>query len=569
MNVQDEDGGTALIFATKEGYTDMVKHLLDNGADTNVQTKNDGTALMWAARKGYIEIIKLLLENGVDQDEDGWTVLMAVAREGYVDIVKYLLDNGADVDAKYKDGSTALMNAIQDGHTETSELLITYGADVNVQDEDGVTALIVALVHDYTDIVKLLLQNGAHVNSKDKYGNTPLITSTFPFILEKGSTYNLKKNTNKKQLATNIIKSLIENGANINEKNNMGMTALMLASFHKNTNMVKLLLKYGADINMKSEMTAFDLADDKIKKMINDTRNHTPQKLVKNLANFTLDRPIKFTTHIWDFGDLKKEYKDFDGYMAEVRKQFNSFEAELKNLSENLYAKIKTFLLETNPKSDYSWCSKAPINIGWSSLDGLKEWCNNGKNPFDFTLSKPIFLDRRTKLTKFGEVIELFKQEIEIRRDFKNLTTVFERINDNLGNDFNLTTQKLERQFYTDVEKFTITLDKIFDGIKKHSAYKDIEVIANESEDGTIELRIIQVGSPSTLGAEKLLAEVEDGDFADIKANLTNLCDWSVEGSFKKSSFRINYLKSNNVKDITEPEDKPIGFTHILKFYKR
>ena len=178
-------------------------------------------------------------------------------------------------------------------------------------------------------------------------------------------------------------------------------------------------------------------------------------------------------------------------------------------------------------------------------------------------------MDRRTKLTKFGEIIDLFKQEIEIRRDFKNLTTIFERINDNLGNDFNLTTQKLERQFYTDVEKLTITLDKIFDGMKKHSNYKDIEVIANESEDGTIELRITQVGSPSTLSSEKLLAEVEDGDFADIKANLTNLCDWSVEGSFEERNFRINYLKSNNVKDIVELDDKLIGFTHILKFYKR
>jgi hypothetical protein len=93
--------------------------------------------------------------------------------------------------------------------------------------------------------------------------------------------------------------------------------------------------------------------------------------------------------------------------------------------------------------------------------------------------------------------------------------------------------------------------------------------MANEFEDGTIELRITQIDSPSTLDADKMFAEVEDGDFADIKANLTNLCDWSVEGSFEESNFRINYLKSNNVKDIVELDTKPDGFTHVLKFYKR
>ena len=82
------------------------------------------------------------------------------------------------------------------------------------------------------------------------------------------------------------------------------------------------------------------------------------------------------------------------------------------------------------------------------------------------------------------------------------------------------------------------------------------------------ELKITHIGSPSTLNSKDLLKEVESGDFEDIKNNLTNLCDWSIEGNFKNESFRINYLKSNNVKDLEKLENKSKGFTHILKFYK-
>ncbi len=552
--------------------TEMMQYLMSKGAkiDTKVPSEDGELA--------HYEANKLLLESGVNPDQFGIenTTVISGLSSMLKDKYHQLFSK------KDKDYAQELIKEIK--------LFVQYGAEVNggCPINDILTSPYIKY-DEIWELYSLFLDAGLDVNCKDIKGNTPLLEA-YSVLLPKKADYvfefdekdTLENNNRllKADLALKIICSLVNNGADINAKNNMGMTVLMMASFENKTEIVELFLLDGADINIKSEMTALDLtSDEKIKKMIEDSRNHTPQKLVKILTNFTLDKPIKFTTHTWDFGSLKKEYTDFDGYMEEVAKQFNSFgmmrkrpeseKSELEALSPSLHKKIYTFLLDTDPDENYSWCSKVHINIGWSSLEGLEEWCNNAKDPFDFTLPKPIRLDRRTKLTKFGEVIELFKQEIETRRDFKNLTTVFERINDNLGNDFNLSTQKLVRQFYTDVEKVTSTLDKIFDSIKKHSDYKDIEVIANEFEDGTIELRITQVGSPSTLSAEKLFAEVDDGDFADIKASLTNLCDWSVEGSFEESHFRINYLKSNNVKDIVELDGKPAGFTYILRFYKK
>ena len=93
-------------------------------------------------------------------------------------------------------------------------------------------------------------------------------------------------------------------------------------------------------------------------------------------------------------------------------------------------------------------------------------------------------------------------------------------------------------------------------------------MITNELEDRSIEIKIVQIDSISNKSASDLLKEIDDGDFADIKESLKNLCDWSIESSFEDENFRVNFLHSNNVKDIEILETKPKGFTHILRFYK-
>jgi len=251
----------------------------------------------------------------------------------------------------------------------------------------------------------------------------------------------------------------------------------------------------------------------------------------------------------------------------------------LEELSPNLYKKIYTFLLETNPDDSYSWCSKTNINIGWSSLDGLKQWCDDGENPFSFRLSNPVSYKvgfKTNKITTFEEVINLFKQEIEIRENFKNLSTIFINQQKKLDESFNLdlSTAKLNKQFYTDVEKFSNVLDKIFADMGTRKEYLNIKVSTTELEDRSIELKITwviptQLDSSSSRSSKELLERVEEaGDIKEIKESLSNLCDWSVESNYEDESFRINFLHSNNVKDIVPLESKPKGFTHILRFYK-
>ena len=74
-------------------------------------------------------------------DEYGATSLHITAEYGYKEIVKLLIDAGADVHEKDKNGSTPLHNAAFGGYKEVVELLIANGADVNAKNDDGETPM--------------------------------------------------------------------------------------------------------------------------------------------------------------------------------------------------------------------------------------------------------------------------------------------------------------------------------------------------------------------------------------------------------------------------------------------
>ena len=110
------------------------------------------------------------------EDIQGWSAFQAVAAEGHLEIVKKLLDVGADVNVPAgKYGRTALQAAAGEGHLEVVEKLLDVGADVNAPaGEHGRTALRAAAEKGYLEVVEKLLDAGADVNAKDNYGDIAL-----------------------------------------------------------------------------------------------------------------------------------------------------------------------------------------------------------------------------------------------------------------------------------------------------------------------------------------------------------------------------------------------------------
>ena len=120
-----------------------------------------------ATKQGDLEIVRLLLEAGADinsKDGHGQTALMNAAHAGQVELVRLLIEKGADLDVTAKYNLSALMLALIARHADTARLLIEAGADVNIRssrDFHGKTALHLAESGGHSELAALLRQRGA------------------------------------------------------------------------------------------------------------------------------------------------------------------------------------------------------------------------------------------------------------------------------------------------------------------------------------------------------------------------------------------------------------------------
>jgi len=112
-------------------------HELDFGT---VHSKDflGATALIWAARRGHADVVKLLLEAGADKeetDEMGTSALCWSVQNGHISVVKLLLKAQVDVNSsKHAWRMTPLIIALIFGHAEIALLLLTAKANVQCKD---------------------------------------------------------------------------------------------------------------------------------------------------------------------------------------------------------------------------------------------------------------------------------------------------------------------------------------------------------------------------------------------------------------------------------------------------
>ncbi|MCF8378823.1 MAG: ankyrin repeat domain-containing protein [Bacteroidales bacterium] len=127
VNALDQDGRSALMFASFNGHLEIVRTLKEKGAKINLQDYVGRTALMFASSGKFPETVKFLLENEADPNlidrEENFTAIMFAAAEGNMEVVKILLTYGADPNLKDVDGETAELFARTNGHLEVADFL--------------------------------------------------------------------------------------------------------------------------------------------------------------------------------------------------------------------------------------------------------------------------------------------------------------------------------------------------------------------------------------------------------------------------------------------------------------
>ena len=250
---------TGLYIASSRGYADVVRSLIDHGADLNAICQdyhgdydNDvkWTPLHGAIYNGHRDIAILILGGGADTEilsSLGQTALYMASSRGYADVVQSLIDCRADLNTKCQDMTdelrdetqTPLHVAIDKENWDTVHLLLEAGADTEVRNSWDLTALFMALSGGRADIVQELIDHGADLDAKCEYSFkgvkwTPLHAASCNAILP-------------------ITRMLLEHGVNPNAPDNLGKTALHLASSNGQITAVELLLEYGANVDVQHE----------------------------------------------------------------------------------------------------------------------------------------------------------------------------------------------------------------------------------------------------------------------------------------------------------------------------
>ena len=264
-------------------YFDVVRYLLDHGADVDTQANTEhSTPLHLASYWGGFRVAQLLLNRGVNidvRDERCRTPLHEVltglgdsSPDYFVDAARFLLDHGADVDAEDNNRSTPLHVISQHGNVKAARLLLGHGACVDALDDGHSTPLHFASQGGNVEVARVLLEHGANINSQNKKGQTPkhlLLTmrgdnlpdlDTIRFFIERGADVDAVDDDHSTLLHkasstgnVNVAQLLLEHGVNINVRNGEGHTpmhrGLMGSAAAHSFDMTQLLLEHGADLN--------------------------------------------------------------------------------------------------------------------------------------------------------------------------------------------------------------------------------------------------------------------------------------------------------------------------------
>lgn len=300
----DRDSNAELIIAAENGDEEKVVECISLGADVNHKGPNS-MALHCAAFNGFENIVKLLLENGADpnipDNQSFYPLQLAVSKKEF-SICEFLLANNADIkvvtdkggsllhlaaaidfldifdlkgieeiDLEHKDafGRTALNTAASLGQICVAQTLVDKKADINTVDNNNLTPLLNALIYLEESMIKNWDSVGSNDGVNVKY---EIINGCFRYINPYTGDDSLgrvlpaweqeeiceelswapKEHLNYWETIDLII-YLIKNGANFEDEEDEGHSAILYACSIGEPALMQNLIAAGATFDVKDK----------------------------------------------------------------------------------------------------------------------------------------------------------------------------------------------------------------------------------------------------------------------------------------------------------------------------
>ena len=219
VNARDIKSRTALLSASHFGYEHAIRILLKAGADPNIADENGETCLHHA-------------------------VLGECSKE----VLRKMLDQGANVNATCNMSHTALMLALHQRNSDAINVFLNAGINPFIADGNGNTCLHHAvLVHSNKKTLQAIVDNGADVNALNKENESPLILASIMrnvgaiyVRLEAGADPNIADADGNSCLhhaimggrcrGNALLHAIVNSGIDVNARNIKKQSALLMAS---------------------------------------------------------------------------------------------------------------------------------------------------------------------------------------------------------------------------------------------------------------------------------------------------------------------------------------------------
>ncbi len=306
VNAKDETVQSAYLIATSEGYLDLLRLTLRNGAAIDDKDSWNGTGLIRAAERGHHDVVGELLQAGIDRNhmnrigyqavheavwlgedtaayattlrvlvaggvqlnnpsrDEGLTPLQMTQSRGYEGLERVLTRTvtskpPADADA-------ALLRAAGEGDADGVTLALRAGADVEARDGNRRTALLLAATHDHVDVAEVLVAVGADPDALDDRHDTAwLVTGVtgsvrmlevllpaHPDMAIENRYGGLAVIPASERGHVDYVRRVVRTGIDVDHVNRLGWTALLEAVIlgdggPRHQEIVRILLAAGAD----------------------------------------------------------------------------------------------------------------------------------------------------------------------------------------------------------------------------------------------------------------------------------------------------------------------------------